>query len=88
MDLTFHLNRVELIARLGQEPEFRYTPSGQAVVTFSVATDRPTKPDAEPIVDWHRAVCWDRLAEFVNQYVTKGRLVYISGRLHYRAWES
>jgi len=78
---------IHLIGRLGQDPELRYTPSGQAVTTFSVATDRPTKPDAEPTTDWHQIVCWERLAEFVNQYLTKGRLVFIAGRLQYRSWE-
>jgi single-strand DNA-binding protein len=67
-----------LIGRLGQDPDMRYTPSGQAVTTFSVATDRPTKPDAESVTDWHQAVCWEKLAEFANQYLTKGRLVIVS----------
>jgi single-strand DNA-binding protein len=66
----------------------RYTPSGQAVTTFSVATDRPAKPDAESATDWHQIVCWEKLAEFANQYLTKGRLVFVAGRLHYRSWEA
>ena len=76
--MTLHLNRVELIARLGQDPDLRYTQTGQAVATFSVATDRPTKPNGESITDWHQCVCWDKLAEFTNQYLTKGRLVSVS----------
>jgi single-strand DNA-binding protein len=76
-----------LIGRLGQDPDLRYTPSGQAVTTFSVATDRPTKPDGEPTTDWHQVVCWEKLAEFTNQYLTKGRLVFLAGRLQYRTWE-
>jgi single-strand DNA-binding protein len=85
--MTFHLNRVELIGRLGQDPDLRYTPSGQAVTTFSVATDRSAKPDGESTTDWHQVVCWEKLAEFTNQYLIKGRLVFLAGRLQYRTWE-
>jgi len=81
------LNSVHLIGRAGREPEMRYTSSGQPVTTFSLATDRRTsKLDDDPGPDWHRVVCWGKLAEFSNQYLTKGRLVYIAGRLAYRTW--
>jgi hypothetical protein len=67
--MTLSLNRTELIGRLGQDPDMRYTPSGQAVTTFSIATDRPAKPDGESTTDWHQVACWDKLAEFTNLYL-------------------
>lgn len=75
-----------LIGRVVREPELRYTPDDQAVTTLSVATDRPgSKEDAGP--DWHRCVLFGRLAQVANQYVGRGRLVYIAGRLTYRSWK-
>ena len=85
--MAFTVNRVFLIGRLGQEPEMRYTPGGQAVTKFSVATDRPTKPGAERETDWHQIICWGKLAEFAGQYLAKGRLVFVAGRVSYRSWE-
>ncbi|MCW5851819.1 MAG: single-stranded DNA-binding protein [Anaerolineae bacterium] len=76
-----------LIGRLGRDPDMRYTPEGHVVTKFSVATDRPTKPGAEPETDWHQVVCWGPLAEFAGQYLGKGRLVYIAGRITYRSWD-
>ena len=81
------VNRVFLIGRLGHDPEMRYTPEGQAVTKFSLATDRPAKPGAERETDWHQVVCWGKVAEFAGQYLTKGRLVFVGGRISYRAWE-
>ncbi len=83
----FSLNRAELIGRLGRSPEMRYTAEGQAVTKFSLATDRPAKVGAPQETDWHSVVCWGKLAEFCNQYLTKGRLVFVAGRITYRAWE-
>ena len=85
--MAFSVNRVELIGRLGHEPEMRYTPEGQAVTRFSLATDRPTRAGAERETDWHRIVCWGKLAEFAGEYLDKGRLVFVAGRLTYRTWE-
>jgi len=85
--MPFSLNRAELIGRLGQDPEMRYTSDGQAVAKFSLATDRPAKPGAQSEPDWHRVVCWQKLAEFAGQHLTKGRLVFVAGRVSYRAWE-
>jgi single-strand DNA-binding protein len=85
--MAFSYNRAELIGRLGRDPEMRYTPEGQAVTRFSLATDRPVKPGAQPETDWHQVVCWGRLAEFAGQYLAKGRLVFVAGRLSYRSWE-
>jgi len=85
--MAFAVNRVFLIGRLGQDPEMRYTPEGQAVTKFSLATDRPTKPGAERQTDWHQIICWGQLAEFAGQYLARGRLVFVGGRLSYRTWE-
>ena len=85
--MGFSVNRAELIGRLGRDPDMRYTPEGHVVTKFSVATDRPTKPGAEPETDWHQVVCWGPLAEFAGQYLGKGRLVYIAGRITYRSWD-
>ncbi len=79
---------VYLIGRLGQDPELRYTPEGQALSKFSLATDRPAKPGTAAEADWHTVVCWGKLAEFASDYLTKGRLTFVSGRLSYRSWEA
>ena len=84
------LNKVSLIGRLGKDPEMRYTASGAAVTTFTLATNRMTKAGdgtAQEETDWHTIVAWDKLAETCNQYLTKGRQVYIEGRLQTRTWE-
>lgn len=80
-------NRVELIGRLGGEPELRYTDDGTAVANFRLATDRPTRAGTQPQTDWHTIVCWERRAEFAGQYLTRGRLVFVAGRLAYREYE-
>lgn len=85
--MPFSLNRTELIGRLGRDPDMRFTPDGQAVTKFSLATDRPAKAGEEPVTDWHQVVCWGKLAEFAGQYLSKGRLVFAAGRLTYRDWE-
>jgi single-strand DNA-binding protein len=85
--MPFSFNRTELIGRLGQDPEMRYTPDGQAVSKLSLATDRPAKPGTQADPDWHSIVCWQKLGEFAGQYLTKGRLVFVAGRLTYRSWD-
>jgi single-strand DNA-binding protein len=77
-----------LIGRLGREPELRYTADGQCVTTFRLATNRPVRAGADPETDWHRVVCWGKLGEIAGQYLDKGRLVFVAGRLAYRSWES
>lgn len=84
------LNRCELIGRLGADPEIRYTQSGVAVCTLSIATneawtDKQTGESREE-TQWHRAVCWQRLAEIAAQYLQKGSRVYVSGPVKYRKW--
>ncbi len=83
----YSLNRVELIGRIGRNPEMRYTAEGQAVTRLSLATDRPTRAGTRAEVDWHQITCWGKLGEFSNTYVTKGRLVFVAGRIAYRSWE-
>ena len=84
--MPYSLNRVELIGRLGQDPNMRITSAGQAVTRLSLATDRPSRP-GETGTDWHQIVCWDQLAEFAGQHLTRGRLVFVAGRISYRTWE-
>ena len=80
------INRVELLGRVGTEPEMRYTPGGTAVTNLRVATDRYRR-DTETETDWHNVVVWNKLAEAVNDYVTKGQRLYVSGRLVNSSWE-
>ena len=80
------INRIELLGRVGTDPELRYTPMGTAVTRVRLATDRPTRK-AEPEADWHTVICWGKLAEAVNTYVQKGGRIYLSGRLVHRSYE-
>lgn len=82
-------NRVELIGNLTRDPELRYTPSGAAVATFSIATNRTYVVDGEKKedVDFHRVVAWNKLAELCSQLLKKGTRVFVSGRLQNRSWE-
>lgn len=85
------LNKVMIIGNVGTEPEMRFTPNGNPVTSFSVATNRVyTTPEGErkQETEWFNVVTWNRLAENCNQFLTKGRLVYAEGRLHTRTWES
>jgi single-strand DNA-binding protein len=81
------VNRVVLVGRLGRSPEMRYTPEGQALTRFSLATDRPVKAGAERETDWHQVVSFGKVAEFAGQYLDRGRLVCVIGRITYRSWE-
>jgi single-strand DNA-binding protein len=88
------LNKVMLIGRLTRDPEMRYTPSGQPVTSFSIATNRytgGTDGDRKEFTDFHNIVAWNigrrNLAEIVAQYTKKGSQVYVEGRLQTRSWE-
>lgn len=84
------INKVILVGRLGKEPETRYTNSGQAVCNFSMATDESYKDRAgekKQKTEWHRIVVWGKLSEICQQYLKKGALVYIEGKLQAREWE-
>src|SRR5579884_1065618 len=82
-------NRVELIGNLTRDPELRYTPTGAAVATFSIATNRTYVVEGEKKedVDFHRIVAWNKLAELCSQLLKKGTRVFVSGRLQNRSWE-
>lgn len=83
------LNKVLLIGHLGRDPEMRHTPSGQPVANFSVATDESYKSkDGQKVekTEWHRIVAWGKQAEFCGNYLAKGRLAYIEGKLETRKW--
>lgn len=84
------VNRITIIGNLGNEPEMRFTPSGRPVTSFRVATNwRYTTPEGErkEETEWFSIVAWGRLAEQCNQFLTKGRLVYVEGRLRLRTWD-
>ena len=84
------VNKVILIGNLGGDPTVRYTPTGTAVANFNIATtERFTNKsgEKEERTEWHRIVAWGKLAEICQQYLKKGKQVYIEGRLQTRQWE-
>ena len=84
------VNKVILIGNLGRDPEIRYTQGGQAVANFTLATSESfnsREGKREERTEWHRIVVWGKTAELCAQYLSKGRTVYIEGRLQTREWE-
>jgi len=84
------MNKVVLVGRLGQNPDQKALPSGRAVVNLSVATNETYKNqqgEYQESTEWHRCVAFGKTAEYIGNYFTKGRLVYIDGRLKTRKWE-
>jgi len=84
------INKVILIGRLGADPEIRYTPSGAEVATFRMATSETwtnKSGEKEEKTEWHRIVAWRGLAKICGEFLSKGKLVYIEGRLRTRSWE-
>lgn len=84
------LNRVQLIGRLGRDPEVRYTPKGTPCTRFSLAVDHSwTNAEGERRTDteWFHIEAWGKLGEVCQKYLKKGRLVYLEGRLHTDKWE-
>lgn len=84
------LNKVMLIGNLGRDPEVRTTTSGTPVANFSLATSRRwTDRDGQrqEQTEWHNIVCWGRQAEIAGQYLTKGKQIFVEGRLQTRSWE-
>lgn len=79
------VNRVFLIGRLGRDPELRYTSSGTPVANFSLATSE--RRGSEEQTEWHNIVAWAKLAEICSQYLKKGRLIFIEGRIQTREWD-
>lgn len=83
------LNKVTLIGNLTRDPELRYTPQGTAVCTFGLATNRQWTTDSgekKEETEYHRIVAWNKLAELCGQLLSKGRKVYVEGRLQTRRW--
>ncbi len=84
------VNKVLLLGNLGRDPESRSTASGTSVATFTLATNRRwTDRDGnrKKETEWHKIVCFARLAEIVQQYLEKGRQVFLEGRIHTQSWE-
>ena len=84
------VNKVILVGNLGSDPQMRYTPNGTAVANFSLATNESyTDKDGnrQEQTEWHRIVAWARLAEVCGEYLTKGKQIYVEGKLRTRSWE-
>lgn len=85
------INKAILVGRLGGDPEVRYTPSGVAVANFNIATSEEWKDkdtgEKKERTEWHRIVAWRKLGEICGEYLSKGRQVYIEGRIQTRSWE-
>ncbi|MHB8621205.1 MAG: single-stranded DNA-binding protein [Chloroflexota bacterium] len=85
------LNKCIIIGNVGRDPEMRYTPSGTAVTSFSVAVSRSWSPreggEQREETDWFTVTAWNKLAEICNQYLTKGQKVYIEGRVTLHSWD-
>lgn len=84
------LNKVMLIGNLGKDPEVRFTASGQAVASFSLATSETYKDKSGEKVEkteWHNITLWGKLAEIAGEYLSKGKTIYVEGRLQTRKWQ-
>ena len=83
------VNKVILVGNLGNDPEIKQTGNGTSLANFSVATSESWTKDGnrQERTEWHRVTCWGKLADIVEQYVTKGSKVYIEGKLQTRSWE-
>jgi single-strand DNA-binding protein len=88
--IEMSVNKVILVGRLGRDPETRFTAGGQAVANFSVATDESYKDrngERQKRTEWHKIVVWGKQAEIAQQYLKKGSLVFIEGRIQSREWQ-
>ena len=84
------VNKAILIGRLGKDPEVRYTPDGTMIINFNLATDEQWKDkNGEKVqkTEWHRIVTFGKLAEICGNYLVKGKLVFVEGRIQTRSWE-
>jgi len=84
------VNKVILLGRVGKNPEVRYTQSNQSVASFSIATNRTwmdKNGEKREVTEWHNITAWGKLAEICRDYVTKGKQVYIEGRLQTQSWD-
>jgi len=80
------LNHVQLIGHLGKDPESQYLPTGTMVAKFSIATTEKRK-DKDSLTEWHAIVCFGKLAEICSEYLKKGSLVYVEGKIQTRSWD-
>lgn len=84
------VNKVQLIGRLGRDPEMRFLPDGTVIANFSIATDRKWNDETgkqRTETEWHTIAAWNKLGEVCAKYLSKGKLVYVEGRLQTRSWE-
>jgi single-strand DNA-binding protein len=84
------VNKAILVGRLGRDPETRYTSGGQAVCNFTMATDETYKDrngERQKRTEWHRIVVWGKQAEIAQQYLHKGSLIFLEGRIQTRQWD-
>ena len=84
------INKVILVGHIGNKPEGRYTPSGTSTASFSLATNEAwidSDKGKQERTEWHNIVAWSKLADFATEYIQKGQLVYVEGRLQTRSWK-
>lgn len=85
------VNKVILLGRVGKDPQVNHTEHGKTVANFSIATSEQWKDkttgEKKQVTEWHRIVAWDKLGDFVSNYITKGRQLYVEGKLVTRSWE-
>lgn len=85
------LNKIQIIGRVGKDPEFRVTAGGTPMAKFTLATSEKRKDASGQLVEtteWHRLTCWARQAEVARDYLVKGQLLYVEGRIHYDSYEN
>jgi single-strand DNA-binding protein len=90
MEVTMAINKAILVGNLGKDPELRYTASGQAVATFSLATTEKFKNkggEQQERTEWHNLVAWGPLAEICGKYLVKGKQIYAEGRIQSRSYD-
>jgi single-strand DNA-binding protein len=84
------INKVILVGNLGQDPELRYTQNGKPVANFNLATSEKYRNKSGELVEnteWHKIVCFDKLAENVNEHLEKGKRIFLEGKIQTRSWE-
>ena len=84
------VNKVILVGHIGNKPEGRYTPSGASTASFSLATNESwidSENEKQERTEWHNIIAWNKLADFATEYLQKGQLIYIEGRMHTRTYK-
>ncbi len=87
--MAYSVNKVTLLGNLGRDPEVRFTQGGRAVANFTIATTESwgQGPERQEKTEWHKIVVWGKLAELCGQYLSKGRQVYVEGRIQTRKYQ-